>query len=632
MNVRVPRWVWMLLLPLLLLAQPLPAGERPVYVDRMPDGATFSLYARRIEGDEVGKFFLDIKTGQLLFFDVNLFPLHVDFYEKVLLKHPLSRSEREAYYACYGYEKSTFIVGYLTHHLKDDTWDFSFWENDRITPQDIRRTHDALSRAFFIPDLPWRPESSRQEALLSQVGGLATVTNDVLYRRVEVQALNTGAAVGFLRVVPAGAAVDTLDFRRDEIVLLQEAYPDLSPVAGIITTTFSTPLSHVNLRAKSWGIPNAGVRDAAERWADLDGAPVVLTVDAVAPRLRLATPREVDLLLAEAGSARAVQVPPGDLSITELRPLALMHTRDVEAYGAKAANLGEVAGAELPGVHVPGGFGIPFHFYAEHMRRAGLDAQVDAMLADARWQEAPWRRDALLALQEAIRAAPLDPALLDAVWSRVEAHHPGQGMFVRSSTNAEDLPGFNGAGLYDTVPNVRDRAQMEAAILKVWASLWNLRAVEERALFGIDQRRVYAGILVQRGIGATAAGVLVTRNLYDPLDDHSFTINAKKGLGMKVVEGKVVPEQVIYDVKYPGARVISRSDEATMLVFDPAGGVREVPVPAGQPVLTEAAARRLSEVVVAIQAHFPHPGPLDVEWLLEGEKVWIVQVRPLVGG
>ena len=76
-------------------------------------------------------------------------------------------------------------------------------------------------------------------------------------------------------------------------------------------------------------------------------------------------------------------------------------------------------------------------------------------------------------------------------------------------------------------------------------------------------------MLVQIGVNATAAGVLVTRNLYDrrghPL---SYTINAKRGLGLRVVAGTTVPEQILYDIGNYGTKIVSRSDDPTMLVFD----------------------------------------------------------------
>jgi phosphoenolpyruvate synthase/pyruvate phosphate dikinase len=178
---------------------------------------------------------------------------------------------------------------------------------------------------------------------------------------------------------------------------------------------------------------------------------------------------------------------------------------------------------------------------------------------------------------------------------------------------------------------VRGKAALGEAVKTVWASLWNQRAVDERALFGIDHRQVYAAVMIQVGVAATAAGVLVSTNLWDERDDDGFTINAKWGLGMRVVEGQKVPEQIIFDATNDGTKIISRADDATMLVFDPAGGLEEVQVPAGEVILTEARAKRLVKAVQQFIPLFPAGAPLDVEWVLEGETIWIVQARPYVG-
>ena len=235
-------------------------------------------------------------------------------------------------------------------------------------------------------------------------------------------------------------------------------------------------------------------------------------------------------------------------------------------------------------------------------------------------------------------ATELDPGLVEAVRRRTEAllasGHPlvagAEGAIFRSTSNCEDLPGFNGAGLYDTVPNVKGKKALGEAIKTVWASLWNLRAVDERSAFGIDHRQVFASVMVQVGVSATAAGVLVSTNLYDRRDDDGFTINAKWGLGMRVVEGVKIPEQIIFDATNDGVKIISRSDEPTMLVFDGQGGIKEVPVESTGVILTEERAKRLVTAVQKIIPLFSRDAPLDVEWVLEGEKVWIVQARPFV--
>ena len=607
------------------------ADEQPIFVHEIPDAATYSRYAKTIEADELGKFLIDLQSGQILFFDVNLFALHRDFVFKAVLHREMTPEEIHEYNRNYHADKPRFILGYLAHHLKTNTWDFSFWEGDLIRPDAIRKVRARLAQSFFVKDLPWRPESTLQVALLPELRDLPTITNDKLYKDVAYQAFNKGTAIGKLRIVPPGTPYESLTFARDEIVILQESYPDLPPVAGILSTTFATPLSHVNLRARTWNVPNAGFKRAATAYAALDGKMVYLEVRDVDHTLRAATAAELAAHDAAQHAARVVHVPKVDLDATDLRPLAQMRAVDSRIYGSKAANLGEIVHGHLANVNVPDGFGIPFSAYRDHMKKNHLDAEVDAFLHDPRFaNDAAWRKQAAETLRVHILAAPIDPALLDAVAAKVDHDLHGAGVFVRSSTNSEDLQGFNGAGLYAHVPNVKGKAALADAIRTVWASLWNYHAVEERELFGIDEHAVYVGVFVQIGIDATAAGVLVTRNLFDPTNEHSYTINAKHGLGLRVVGGTTVPEQVVYDIRVPGSKVISRSDDPTQLVFDAAGGLKEIPADRGQPVLTEPHARALALAVKSFVPLFSPDYPLDVEWVLQGEKIWIVQARPFM--
>jgi hypothetical protein len=609
--------------------------EHRAWVREVRDRATFERYSRVVGSDRFGKFIIDVKSNDIYFIDVNLFKLHADFVLGVLLKQAWTEENVREYNKNYERDKPRFILGYLTEHGKVKKLTFSFWEGDKIDAAGVLRVKKKLDQTFFAArQLYFRPDSPAQEKVAAEVKrrGLRIIDNDAIYRAAEFQAFNKGSAVGTLRVVARGTRYESLVFNRSDIVILQEAYPDITPVAGIVSTVFSTPLAHVNLRATAWGIPNAGYVNAYRDYGALDGQVVFLEVTDRAHTLRAATADEVRAFREKVDRIRNVPIPEADLETSHLAMLTRIRATDVVRYGTKTANLGEIVTAGLPEVAVPAGFGIPFRYYAEHMKRHRLDRKVEALLTDGRFKtDAAWRKAELEKLQTSIRAAPIDPALLDALYKRVKLKLGGAGVFVRSSTNAEDLDGFNGAGLYDTVPNVRGKKALGDAVKVVWASVWNFRAVEERAMFGIDHRKVYAGVLVQIGINATAAGVLVTDNLFNEEEQNSFTINAKWGLGIRVVEGTKIPEQIIFDTSNNGTKIISRSSDQTMLVFDEkGGGIREVPVGKGDVILSEDRAQRLAESVKAFIPLFPQNRPLDVEWVLEGEKVWIVQARPYV--
>jgi phosphoenolpyruvate synthase/pyruvate phosphate dikinase len=327
-----------------------------------------------------------------------------------------------------------------------------------------------------------------------------------------------------------------------------------------------------------------------------------------------------------------VMTPRFNLSERRIIDLRRQRARMADAYGAKSANLGEVANARLRGITVPNGFTLPIYYYDQFIKENELEQPLFAMMEDQKFVHDPaYRRERLSEMRARIQGGKMNEALRDAVLQRVRAEYQGKGLFVRSSTNAEDLPNFNGAGLYSTVPNVRDEEKLIEAIKIVWASIWNFEAYEARERAGIDHAKVYAAVLIQEGINADSAGVLITTDPYDDTNREGIYISAKRGLGIKVVEGKKIAEQIIFRPRSQAVRVLTRSDEDSLLAFDEQGGVKEIPLSGERAVLTDRTVRRLVRAANLIKRVFGGREQ-DIEWVFYGGQVYIVQSRPYIAG
>jgi hypothetical protein len=137
----------------------------------------------------------------------------------------------------------------------------------------------------------------------------------------------------------------------------------------------------------------------------------------------------------------------------------------------------------------------------------------------------------LSTLRKAIKKAPIDTTLIQHVANLLRKNDSTVSYRFRSSSNAEDIEGFNGAGLYESYSGTLydSNKTIANAIKKVWASVWTDNAYQERTLFGIDNRTVLMGILVHQGFPTEEAnGVAITKNLYRK-DFPGFTINVQKG-------------------------------------------------------------------------------------------------------
>jgi phosphoenolpyruvate synthase/pyruvate phosphate dikinase len=419
---------------------------------------------------------------------------------------------------------------------------------------------------------------------------------------------------------------------RNQIVIFKEVPVQLTPLSGIITTEPASPLSHVNLLARAWTIPNAYIKDADKLFKQLEGKYVRLEVGENEYRLTPADAREVEERNRKWLKRADLITPAADLKYNNLTDLKDQLARDARRFGAKSANLGQVMNARLAGVVVPQGFTVPFYFYQQFIRLNGLEERIAEAVEEYRFVHDPkYRKERLAEIRRWIQEGRHDEVFKRAVLGKLRREYAGKGVFVRSSTNAEDLPDFSGAGLYTTVPNVRTGDQLMSAIKAVWASVWNYEAYEARESFGMNHFGVYPAVLIQEGINADSAGVAITTDPFDRADRGAVYVNAKRGLGIKVVEGRRVSEQVIYRSASDTIQVLTRSDEDTMLAFDEMGGVKEVKIEQHRAVLTDAMVRRLVRAALQIKRVFGGRDQ-DIEWLYLRGQLYIVQSRPYIEG
>ena len=491
-----------------------------------------------------------------------------------------------------GGEDTTTLKGFLIAALKR-------LEAPPMVEAFFRRLEATLPPEV-APKLVWLTRSTWQHEIVAvmKADGSPYADRVVTYADLvvpgETEVYNPGVTAGRVRVVQpgefAGAALD-----ENTLVVLAEVPDDLPPVAGIVTSVPQTPLAHIGLLARSRGTPNVYVGGATtdqrfDTW-DYYGKKVAMRATAEGVDFRELSDDEWTEYL-KLKITPSLAVPMADLASTPLwvsfdgLGLSDMAER-VPLIGGKAAGFMALAGQ---GFEVPDGvMALTVKAYAQHL--AALPFAPADLLADPKFQGdarvrflalegEPAFRDEFAALpedvtwlegfltdladgtivspilqqvlalggvQRAIEDQPVAPATLAAIEGQLAAHFaflaPTEGLRFRSSSTAEDVEGFNGAGLYDSntgylhpelQPDPDDREKTIAhALKKTWASYWLAGAFEERRAAGIAHLSGRMGAAVHPvfdDADELANGVITLELVRRPDGDVTLlTVNVQQG-------------------------------------------------------------------------------------------------------
>ncbi|KRE42948.1 phosphoenolpyruvate synthase [Knoellia sp. Soil729] len=319
---------------------------------------------------------------------------------------------------------------------------------------------------------------------------------------------------------------------------------------------------------------------------------------------------------------------------------------DVEHVGGKNASLGEmVQHLSKAGVRVPDGFATTAAAYRRFLSHEGLADRINGMLADLDVEDTRALASAGADIREAVEQQPfpadLESEIRTAYDTLVDEADGDVTWAVRSSATAEDMPDASFAGQQETFLNVSGIDNILLAIKRVFASLYNDRAIAYRVHSSYDHHSVALSAGIQRMVRSDigSSGVMFTIDTESGFSDAVF-ITSSFGLGEAVVQGAVNPDEFyVYKPALRAGRpaILKRGvgSKATKMVYtqDSAVGrsIDFVPVDdadRSRLSLTDADVLELAEHALKIEEHYGRP--MDIEWGKDGVdgKLYILQARP----
>jgi hypothetical protein len=539
-----------------------PLASRPI-ADRAHSLATPNDFATLTAGGtESGqaalKFLVDLSAHDAVhFIDNARWALHYTFVrERIYLEPPLDRCDEaqndefnKGWYKFsdleyFKVDGRRFLLGTLVKY-SNGVLTVEFTPGDEIDAAQMKRAFTAVVARTEDPRA-WslRPADAAQTARMRVLDGtLPIVDRNAPFADLTYQPLTRAEGFGVLRYVP-GAQLASTALGPDTIVITDDVPNDVPLVSGLITEAFQAPLAHVNVLSEARGTPNMALRGAREhaRVKPLIGKLVRLEVGPQDFTLREASATEADAFWQRRRPAGARIAPPSNLTQRELVSLRGRGPTDLPAIGAKAAQFAELYRVQPGGApcgvaltfRVPDqAFAVPVVHYDEHFTQSGARALLTALLADPMFRaDSSVRTAGLASVRSAIMGHPVESGLLSQVSALVRERFGDRRVRFRSSSNTEDLPTFNGAGLHTSISaQLNDSTRnVDDALRTVWASLWNLRAYDERENANLEQTASLMGVLVHEQFGGEAAqGVAISRNMLDVTRDDSYTINTQIG-------------------------------------------------------------------------------------------------------
>ncbi|MFF6995394.1 PEP/pyruvate-binding domain-containing protein [Streptomyces sp. NPDC008313] len=666
-----------------MTAARLTAAAEPA-TDRTVVGENLSLpLFRTLSGVLAGHPYLKVvvdraeNTWHLL--DTGAHPFHVDYVATRVLGMDLTAldAELDTFNASvYMDPERRFLLGVLSLHTGEDTDGrertflvLETTEADTMHGELLTYFYEFV-RARVDGSLPLllKPANHGQEEELSTISELRVprILSHELFGSRTRTPLNPGEATGRLRYFRTHEeyAAEEAGLGWADIVAMPCLPDDVPRVAGFLNTAPITPLSHTNVLASGWGIPNAIVRDLEQlvEKDGLDGAWVRYLVGE--DRISLERLDHEPDLRAPAWHQQRIRLEPPLLEDAPVLSLHRLRGADRDRYGTKAANLGELhhvldsrtadltvfygrprpprddlyghlaarLGLTSPSVGelrakaaefvaaavgAPEGVALPFALQQRFLASSPALQQGIGKLKMALELDATDVLDSLcLQLQHLIRHTPVPDSVTRQIDQAFPASAPARGrLVVRSSSNAEDLPGFSAAGVYDSVTTVHGTGELLDAVRQVWASLVSPRSVRLRHQVGISLDDTYMGVIIQEYVPASLGGVLVTCDPTRREDFRNVYLNCSPGSPEQVVDGSVLPQQYLYNTVEGGGRTVALGSWGD-----------------GLSAATRSRLADLSLTGRLLQSHFSAADvdrPLDIEWLMtERGDFRLVQIRP----
>ena len=301
-----------------------------------------------------------------------------------------------------------------------------------------------------------------------------------------------------------------------------------------------------------------------------------------------------------------------------------LNKEDVLIAGGKGASLGEMTQAKIL---VPRGFVVLASAFERFLEESDLNVEIEALL----YKKVNLKDvNSIDRVSNEIRDLILDAELSEDIGKKIKKEFSKlktKYVAVRSSATAEDSSVASWAGELESYLNTTKNNLLEN-IKKCWASLFTPRAIFYRFEKNLDRMRISVAVVVQKMIQSEISGICFTVHPITK-DKNQMVIEAGWGLGEAIVGGKITPDTYVISKK-DWIILDTNINQQKMMIVGSKAGVKEVVVSKSKQSKQKLSGKQIIQLAKLCQKIENHYGfPVDIEWAIEKDKIYITQSRPI---
>jgi pyruvate, water dikinase len=306
---------------------------------------------------------------------------------------------------------------------------------------------------------------------------------------------------------------------------------------------------------------------------------------------------------------------------------------DTPKVGAKAVNLGEMAGMGLP---VPNGFVLEASALATFMAETGLAPKIEELIQAADIYDAASLRKASQAIKKIISAATMPEAIARQIseayrqLSSKDVH-----VAVRPSVATEAVEDQS-SGQHAAFLNIIGAERLASAVKQTWASQYEPGSIYQRRVRGSERVAIDMAVIVQRMVEAEVSGVVFS---IDPITNSPevVSIEAVWGLGEPLNDGAITPDHYVVskaDGKIVRKQIVKQDWQLMRTTHKQIDELEDanlrLPVSMAwqkKPKLSDQMIVEIAELSQKLEKHFG--APQDTQWAYAGRTLYLIQTRPI---